>query len=73
MFCLYAQYMVQIQVQIAINRNIDSWLPGRREGLRIGGLQMQTIMHRMDNNKVLLFGTGGYIQRLVTNYNGEEY
>ena len=34
---------------------------------------MQTIMHRMDNNKVLLFGTGGYIQRLVTNYNGEEY
>ena len=51
----------------------DSWLPGRREGLRIGGLQMQTIMHRMDNNKLLLFGTGGYIQRLVTNYNGEEY
>ena len=34
---------------------------------------MQTIIYRMDNNKVLLYSTGNYIQYPVINHNGKEY
>ena len=30
-------------------------------------------IHRMDNNKVLLYSTGNYIQYPVINHNGKEY
>ena len=45
-----------------------------REGGRIESLRFTdaNIVHRMDNNKVLLYSTGGHSQRLVTNYNGED-
>ena len=34
---------------------------------------MQTGIYRMDNNKVLLYSTGNYIQYPVINHNGKEY
>ena len=36
-------------------------------------LAVQTIICRMDNNKVLLYSTGNYIQYPVINHNGKEY
>ena len=33
---------------------------------------MQTMIYRMDNNKVLLYSTGNYIQYPVINHNGKE-
>ena len=33
---------------------------------------MQTMIYRMDNNKVLLYSTGNYIQYPVINHSGKE-
>ena len=38
-----------------------------------GDQQMQTIIYRMDKNKVLLYSTGNSIQQPVINNNGKEY
>ena len=35
-------------------------------------LQIQTTIYKI-NNKVLLYGTGNYIQYLIIIYNGKEY
>ena len=34
---------------------------------------MQTIAFRMDNNKILLYSTGNYIQSPAINHNRKEY
>ena len=34
---------------------------------------MQTIIYRMDDNKVLLYSTGNYISNPVINHNGKEH
>ena len=44
-----------------------------REVLGVWVQQMQMIVYRRINNKVLLDSTGKYIQYPVTNHNGKEY
>ena len=44
-----------------------------RDRLLVWDWQMQTIIFRMDNNKLLLNNTGNYIQYPVINYRGKEY
>ena len=43
------------------------------EWTRSLGLAMQTIIYRMDNNKVLLHSMGYYVHYPVINHNGNEY
>ena len=43
-----------------------------KNGLGVWDSQMQTITHRMGNNKVLLGSTENYIQYPVINHNGKE-
>ena len=56
----------------------DLWSPrGDRSGggwtERVWHQQMQTIMYRMENNMVLLYSTGNYIQYPEINRDGKEY
>ena len=43
------------------------------EGLGVWDYQIQTIIYRLDKDKVLMYSTGNYIQYPVTNHNGKEY
>ena len=45
---------------------------GGRDKLGVWDQQIQTTTYKIDNNKVLLYSTGNYIQYLVMNYNGKE-
>ena len=44
-----------------------------REGLRIGDLQMQTVIYRMDKQQGPLQSTGYCTQYHVINQNGKQY
>ena len=46
---------------------------GRRDKLGVWDQQIQTTIYKINNNKVLLYSIGNYIQYLVINYNGKEY
>ena len=54
----------------------DLWLSRGgwgRDGLGDWDQEMQTIIYRMDNNKVLLYSTVNYIQYSVNKPYGKEY
>ena len=44
-----------------------------KDGGGIWDQQMQTAVQRKDNNKILLYSTGDYIQYSVVNHNGKDY
>ena len=45
----------------------------KREGLGVWGQQMQTIIHRMDEQPSPMYSTGNYIQYSIINHDGKEY
>ena len=46
---------------------------GRRDKLGVWDYDVHTTIYKIDNQQVLTYGTGNYIQYLVITDNGKEY
>ena len=68
-------YKTETDSQTLENRLVVAKAEGEwgRDRLGVWDQQMQTIIYRMDKQKVLLYSTGNYIQYPVINHNGKEY
>ena len=66
--CTYPQHRNRLERA----QRTDLWSPRwERDGLGLSGWQVQTPLYRRDNNKVLLYSTGDYIQKSIVNRKGK--